>query len=125
VWARQWLELAGVLGGAAARSVAWEQGASERTNGMESWGICSARARARGGRWPLPWPGHGDGEVATGGLLWAAWHCRGGSSVRPRAVEKLRSDAWVPARSKGGRLALHGGRAALKNRAGSLAGGRG
>jgi len=59
------------------RSVAWERGANERTRGMESWGICSARVSARRGRWSLPWPGHGDGEVATDGLLWAAWHCRG------------------------------------------------
>jgi hypothetical protein len=52
--------------------------------------------------------------VATGGRFWAAWHGRGGSSAKQEAVERVGSDAWVPARSRGGRLALHGGRAALK-----------
>ena len=41
------VELAGVLGGAAARSVAWEQGASERRRGIACGDRSSARARER------------------------------------------------------------------------------
>ena len=36
----------------------------------------------------------------------------GGTSARPRAVEEEQRDAWAPARSRGGWLAHHGGRAA-------------
>ena len=49
--------------------------------------------------------------------LWAAWHCKGGSSAQPRAVEEGQLDAWAPARLRTwpGRLstapatALHSG----------------
>ena len=122
------VKLAGVLWVAAARSGAWERGESKRTCGMGLWGLSSARARARGGRRPLPWPGHGDGEVATMRRLWAAWHCRGGSSAQPRAVEEEQRDAWAPARRRTwpGRLSTAPATctaAAGRNRASRQAGG--
>ena len=95
------------------RSGAWERGEGERARGMGFWGSCNARARARIEAGALPWASHGGDEVAAGGRLWAAWHGRGGSSAKQEAVERVGSDAWVPARSRGGRLALHGERVAL------------
>ena len=97
---RQRGELAGILGGAAARSVAWECGANERANGVAFWGFCSARALARRGQQPLQRARHRDGEVAAGGLLWAAWQ---GEEAPARAKEgggKQQGDAWNPARRR-------------------------
>ena len=75
---------------------------------MAFLGSYKARARARRGWRALQRAPHGGIEVAAGGLLWAAWHGRGGSSAKQEAVERVGSDVWVPARSRGGRLALHG-----------------
>ena len=99
------------------RSVEWERGESKRACGMGLWGLSSARARARGGRRPRQGALHGGVAVAAMRRHWAAWHCRGGSSAQPRAVEKLWGDAWAPAqrRTWPGRLspapatALHSG----------------
>ena len=46
---------------------------------------------------------HGGGEVAAARAALGGMAKGGGTSVRPRAVEKLRSDAWAPARSRRGR----------------------
>ena len=67
---------------------------------MACWGFCKARARARRRRRALQRAFHGGVEVATGGLLWAAWHGRGGSSAKQEAVEKEQRDALAPARSR-------------------------
>ena len=43
---------------------------------------------------------HRDGEVAAAGLGGGAWQSGESTSARQRAVEKVGSDAWVPARSR-------------------------
>ena len=58
-------ELAGVQAGRRRRSVAWERGESKIANGIDFWGMCSARALARRGRRPLQRALHRDGEVAA------------------------------------------------------------
>ena len=113
------VKLAGVLWVAAARSGAWERGGGERTGGLGCWGFCKARARERRERRPLQRACHRGGEVSAGGLLWAVWQ---GEEAPVRAKEgggEQQGDAWTPARSKRGRLALHGGRAALHSGGGS------
>ena len=81
-------------------SGASEWGASERAGGMECWGTCNARARARRERRALQRARHRDGEVVAAGLGGGAWQSGESTSARQRAVEKVGSDAWVPARSR-------------------------
>ena len=51
------------------RSVVWERGESKIANGIDVWGMCSARALARRGRWPLQRALHRDGEVAAARMV--------------------------------------------------------
>ena len=89
--------------------MAWERGASERVRGIACWGFCKACARARRGQRPLPWPGHGDGEVATNGLLWAVWHYRGAPArAKEGGGEAPRRRVGASAKQEGAGLTLHG-----------------
>ena len=62
-------ELAGVPAGRRRCSAVWERGESKIANGIDVWGMCSARALARRGRWPLQRALHRDGEVAAARMV--------------------------------------------------------
>ena len=96
-------ELAGIRGEAAACSGFWGQGNGKRMRGSARRDFCSAHACERRERRPLQRARHCGGEVAAArAALGSAERVarQGGSSARQRAVEKVGSDAWVPARSR-------------------------
>ena len=109
-------KLAGVRGGAAVAFCGVGARREQNTNGIDVWGMCSARALARRGRRPLQRALHRDGEVAAAQTFLgsAARVARpGGSSSRQQEGEELVRDAWAPAHGgvmagKAGK-ALHGG----------------
>ena len=66
------------------RSEAWERGESKIANGIDVWGMCSARALARRGRRALPGAVHGGVAVAA---AWAALEAAG-RVARPRRLQR-------------------------------------